>query len=134
MKQSRPHHRPNRCTAGMKLKPRSSHSFYPPAFKAIELPDQEVVVTEEVLSRAETSYSHVVETPEGISKRYRNIKYTSSHKSSTRVKAPARTTKVFRIATKPPSHQHITPAIVSNQTAKSTNEAFINVQSDVPQP
>ena len=104
----------------------------------------------EVLSRAETSQSYVAETPKGVSKRNRN---TSMCKSSTRVQAPARTTEVLRIAAKPPTlqptaqstdvsraapkpprHQHTMPAVLSNQPARSTNEAFINVQSGVPQP
>ena len=69
------------------------------------------------------------------------------------MQAPARTTEVLRIAVKPPSlqstaqstdvsraatklpnHQHTTPAVLSNQPARSTKEAFINVKSDVPQP
>ena len=106
----------------------------------------------EVLSRAEASHSHVIETPKGV-RRNRNTRYTSKCKSSTRVQAPARTTEVLRIAVKPPSlqptaqctdvtrtatmspsHQHKTPAVLNNQSARSTNEAFINVQSDMLQP
>ena len=59
----------------------------------------------EVLSRAETSHLHVVETPKAVSKRNRNTRYTRRCKSAIRVQAPARTTEVLRTAAKPPSLQ-----------------------------
>ena len=87
----------------------------------------------EVFSRAKTSHSHMVETPKVVSNRNRNTRYTSRCKSSARVQAPAKTTEVLRIPNKPPSlqptaqptdipkaatkpcsHQHTTPAVLSN--------------------
>ena len=106
----------------------------------------------EVLSGAENSHSHVAETPKVLAKE-RNTRYTSRHKQSARVQEPATKTEVlripakppslqptsqptdvFRVATKPSSHQHTTPTVFSIQSVRSTKEAFINVQSDVPQP
>ena len=76
-----------------------------------------------------------------LSRRNRNTRYTSICKSSTVVHVPARTTGVLGIAAKPPRaaikyprNQHKRQAVLSNQPARSTNEAFINVQSDEPKP
>ena len=134
------------------LKPKGSHSSCPPSLLGYRTQTKKWPKPGEFFSSTETSHSHVVETPIGVSQRSRNTRYSSRHKSSTRVQPPDRTTEVIRIAAKPPglqptaqptdisrattkspNHHHTTPAVLSNKLARSTNEAFINVQSDVPQ-
>ena len=82
-----------------------------------------------------------------------NTRYTGNPQVTYKVQASSRKTDAFRIeakhhsfqpivqstdvpraAAKLPSHQHTPAAALTNQFARSTNEAFLSMQNDVPQP